>query len=157
MTNEMDGCMIQGCREWKGDELYEVVDKAHMRVYHLDLNDRSHPCDCHCTKWEKMPCIHVMRVLHWLEEYWRVWDYVGDEYRHEAVQSTCRDLNEKEKELLLWLPKMESVELDEEEIAPIVRSHKTNNGINKKRYHSVGEDQVCVKKQRTKKCVVCLK
>ena len=63
----------------------------------------------------------------------------------------------KEKELLLWLPKMESVELDEEEIAPIVRSHKTNNGINKKRYHSVGEDQVYVKKSRTKKCVVCLK
>ena len=41
---------------------------------------------------------------------------------------------------MLWLPKMESVELDEEEIAPIVRSHKTNNGINKKRYHSVSEE-----------------
>ena len=83
-----------------------------MRVYHLDVNERSHPCDCHCTKWEKIPCIHVMRVLHWLQEYWRVWDSVGDEYRHETVQSTCRDLNEKEKELLLWLPKKESVELD---------------------------------------------
>ena len=78
-----------------------MVDKAHMRVYHLDVNERSHPCDCHCTKWEKIPCIHVMRVLHWLKEYWRVWDYVGDEYRHETVQSICRDLNEKEKELLL--------------------------------------------------------
>ena len=65
-------------KQWRGDEFY-VVDKAHKRVYHLDLNERSHPCDCHCTKWEKMPSIHVMRVLHWLEEYWRVWEYVGDE------------------------------------------------------------------------------
>ena len=40
---------------------------------------------------------------------------------------------------------------------PIVRSHKTNNGTIRKRYHSVGEDQVCVKKQRIKKCVVCFK
>ena len=83
-----------------------------MRVYHLDVNERSHSCDCPCTKWEKILCIHVMRVLHWLKEYWRVWDSVGDEYRHETVQSTCRNLNEKEKELLLWLPKKESVELD---------------------------------------------
>ena len=52
---------------------------------------------------------------------------------------------------------MESVELDEEEMAPIVRSHSNNNGINKERYYSVGEDLVCVKKQRNKKCVVCLK
>ena len=62
-----------------------MVDKAHMRVYHLDVNERSHSCDCHCTKWEKIPCIHVLRVLHWLKEYWRVWDSVGDEYRHETV------------------------------------------------------------------------
>ena len=53
--------------------------------------------------------------------------------------------------------KVESVELDEEEIAPIVRSYKTNNGINRKRYHSVGEDKVCVKRQRTTKCIVCFK
>ena len=46
-------------------------------------------------------------------------------------------------EELLWLPKMESVELDEEEIAPIVRSHSNNNEINKKRYHSV-EKTICV-------------
>ena len=76
-----------GCRQWKEDELYEVVDKAHMRVYHLDVNERSHPCDYHCTKWEKIPFIHVMRVLHWLKEYWRVWDSVDDEYRHETVCS----------------------------------------------------------------------
>ena len=126
-----------------GERYYEVVDKAHMRVYHVDLNDSDQPCDCHYTKWEKMPCIHVMRVLHWLQEYWRVWAFAGDEYRQEMVQLTCRDLNESEKELLLWLPKMESVELDEEEMAPIVRSYKTNNGINRKRYHSVGEGQVC--------------
>ena len=152
-----NGTMRRRLHDLRKQKKDEVVDKVHMRVCRLDLNDRSHPCDCHCRKWEKMPCIHVIRVLHWLQEYWRVWDYVGDEYRHHTVQSTCRDLNEKEKELLLWLPKIESVELDEEEIAPIVRSHKTNNGINKKRYHSMGEDQVCVKKQRTKKSVVCLK
>ena len=84
---------------WKGDEHYEVVNKTHKRVYHVDLNDSSHPCDCHYTKWEKMSCIHVMRVFHWLQEYWRVWAFVGDEYL--LFQLTCRDLNEKE--LLLWL------------------------------------------------------
>lgn len=62
-----------------------MVDKAHMRVYHLDVNERSHSCDCHCMKWKKIPCIHVMRVLDWLQEYWRVWDSVDDEYRHEMV------------------------------------------------------------------------
>ena len=51
--------------------------------------------------------------------------------------------------------KVESVELDE--MAPIVRSYKSGNGINRKRYHSVGEDKVCVKKRRTMKCVVCFK
>ena len=106
-----------------------MVDKAHMRVYHVVLNDSDQPCDCHYTKWEKMPCIHVMRVLHWLQEYWRVWAFVGDEYRQEMVQLTCRDLNEKEKELLLWLPKMESVELDEEEIVPIGRTNRAMESI----------------------------
>ena len=81
-----------------GERYYEVVDKAHMRVYHVDLNNSDQPCDCHYTKWEKMPCIHVMRVLHWLQEYWRVWAFVGDEYL--LFQLTCRDLNEKE--LFLW-------------------------------------------------------
>ena len=51
--------------------------------------------------------------------------------------------------------KVESVELDE--ITPIVRSYKTNNGINRKRYRSVGEDKVCVKRQRTTKWIVCFK
>ena len=63
-----------------------MVDKAHMRVYHLDVNERSDSCDCHCTKWEKIPCIHVLRVLHWLQEYSRVWDYVDDEYRKRFSQ-----------------------------------------------------------------------
>ena len=81
------------------DEHYEVVDKTHKRVYHVDLIDSSHPCDYHYTKWEKMPCIHMMRVLHWLQEDWRVWAFVGDEYL--LFQLTCRNLNENE--LLLWL------------------------------------------------------
>ena len=45
------------------------------------------------------------------------------------VQLTCRDLNEKEKELLLWLPKVESVELDEEEIVPIGRTNRAMESI----------------------------
>ena len=96
--------------------------------------------------------IHVMRVLHWLGEYWRVREFGGD---YGATDRSVK-LWECDEELL-WLPKMESVELDEEEMAPVVRSHKTNNGIKRKRYHSVGEDQVCVKKRRTNECVVCLK
>ena len=112
-----------------GERYYEVVDKAHKRVYHVDLNDSDQPCDCHYTKWEKMPCIHVMRVLHWLQEYWRVWAFVGDEYRQEMVQLTCRDLNESEKELLLWLPKVESEKLDKEEIVPIGRTNRAMESI----------------------------
>ena len=155
MRNDMDGCMINGNESWKGDGYYEVVDKAHKRVYHINLKCRDEPCDCHDTKWEKIPCIHVIRVLHWLEEYWRVWEFVGDEYRYQTVQSTCRDLNEKEKELLLSLPKMGSIELNENEIASIFRSYYHGNGINRKRYHSRGEDKTYVKKPRTKTCVVC--
>ena len=51
--------------------------------------------------------------------------------------------------------KVESVELDE--IAPIVRSYKSGNGTIRKHYRSVGEDIVCVKRQRTTKCIVCFK
>ena len=51
--------------------------------------------------------------------------------------------------------KVESVELDE--IAPIVRSYKSGNGTIRKRYRSVGEDIVCVKRQRTTKWIVCFK
>ena len=87
-----------------------MVDKVHRRVHHLDMNERSHPCDWHCRKWEKMPCIHVMRALHWLGEYWRVWELVGD---YGATDRSFK-LWECNEELLLWLPNMESVELDEE-------------------------------------------
>ena len=51
--------------------------------------------------------------------------------------------------------KVESVELDE--IAPIVQSYKSGNGTIRKRYRSVGEDKVCVKRQRTTKWIVCFK
>ena len=51
--------------------------------------------------------------------------------------------------------KVESVELDE--MAPIVRSYKSGNRTIRKRYRSVGEDKVCMKRQRTTKCIVCFK
>ena len=37
--------------------------------------------------------------------------------------------------MLFWLQKMESVELDEEEMAPIIRLHNTNSGTIRKCYY----------------------
>ena len=58
-----------------------------------------------------------------------MWAFAGDEYRQEMVQLTCRDLSEKEKELLLWLPKVESEKLDKEEIVPIGRTNRAMESI----------------------------
>ena len=148
MASEEDGCLMKGREQWKGKNHYEVVDKAHRRVYHVNMEDVRSPCDCHVTRWEKMPCIHVIRVCHWLGEYWRVWQYVGDEYRLQKVQQACRSLNGEEMSLLLWLSKMESTKVDEKERVAMVRSYSHGNGINRRRYHSICEDQCCVKKRK---------
>ena len=42
----------------------------------VDLSDTANPYRYHQPKWQKVPCIHVIRVLNWREEYWRVWEYV---------------------------------------------------------------------------------
>ena len=86
--------------------MYKVKDTGDKECYIVDLSDTANPCSCHQPKWQKVPCIHVIRVLNWREEFWRVWEYVGKEYTLERVEETCDFLNDKEFHLLKWIHNM---------------------------------------------------
>ena len=58
--------------ETVGKYWYKVKDEGHGEEYTIDLSDVTNPCSCHQPKWQKLPCVHVIRVLNWREEFWRV-------------------------------------------------------------------------------------
>ena len=111
----------------------------------------NHPC------WEKTPCIHIIRVLHYREEYWRVWEYVGKEYSLTEAKKTTGELCDIEMSLLNDMLIQRSIESDSSFIwrnaskgNMIWRNASKGNGQNKKRFKSRGEYNEPVK--RTKKC-----
>lgn len=111
----------------------------------------NHPC------WEKTPCIHIIRVLHYREEYWRVWEYAGKEYSLTEAKKTTGELCDIEMSLLNDMLIQRSIESDSSFIwrnaskgNMIWRNASKGNGQNKKRFKSRGEYNEPVK--RTKKC-----
>ena len=124
-----------------GRYMYKVKDTGHRECYIVDLSDTANPCSCHQPKWQKVPCIHVIRVLNWREEYWRVWEYVGKEYTLERVEETCNFLNDKEFHLLKWIHNM-LPEMSKR--TSFSRSYRMNNGRNSQRKPSDGEMLVTV-------------
>ena len=116
--------------------MYKVKDTGHRECYIVDLSDTANPCSCHQPKWQKVPCIHVIRVLNWREEYWRVWEYVGKEYTLERVEETCDFLNDKEFHLLKWIHNM-LPEMSKR--TSFSRSYRMNNGRNSQCKPSDGE------------------
>ena len=124
-----------------GRYMYKVKDTGHKECYIVDLSDTANPCSCHQPKWQKVPCIHVIRVLNWREEFWRVWEYVGKEYTLERVEETCDFLNDKEFHLLKWIHNM-LPEMSKR--TSFSRSYRMNNGRNSQRKPSDGEMLVTV-------------
>lgn len=127
-----------------GRYLYKVKDTLHGEVFTVDLSITSNPCSCHQPKWQKIPCIHVIRVLNWKKEFWRVWEFVGKEYTLSRVEDTCDYLSKDEFNFLKWihnvLPEMSNGNA-------FSRSFRMNNGINTARIPSTGEgsnDVYCV-------------
>ena len=111
----------------------------------------NHPC------WEKTPCTQIIRVLHYREEYWRVWEYAGKEYSLTEAKKTTGELCDIEMSLLNDMLIQRSIESDSSFIwrnaskgNMIWRNASKGNGQNKKRFKSRGEYNEPVK--RTKKC-----
>ena len=115
---------------------FRVIDRARRRVYKVSLESREDPCSCHLTYWEHTPCVHVLCVLHFRKEYWRVWEFVGGMYSYTSVKKTCRELTKKEEEVKTFLKELEQVKTTKKSV--VVRPHK--RGAQKaKRIPSTGE------------------
>ena len=114
---------------------FRVIDRARRRVYKVRLENREDPCCCHLMYWEHTPCVHVLCVLHFRKEYWRVWESVGGIYSYTSVKKTCRELT-KEEDVKTFLKELEQVKTTKKRV--IVRPHK--RGAQKaKRIPSTGE------------------
>lgn len=146
-TKHWDG-KEKGRKKKPGRYYFRVIDKPHQLVFMVNLPNKDNPCSCHRPHWERVPCIHVIRVLHYMEEYWRVWEYVGKEYSLEKATKTTGKLNEEEMSLLNDMLTQRSIE---SEGCMIWRNASKGNGQNKKRFKSRGEFSEPVK--RTKKAV----
>lgn len=120
---------------------FKVKDMAHGEDYFVDLSNTANPCTCHHPKWQKVPCIHVIRVLNWREEFWRVWEFVGKEYTFGEVEATCDYLTKEEFNFLVWIHNMLPEMINGNEFS---RSYRVNNGKNSARKPSDGEMNVTI-------------
>lgn len=134
-----------GRKKKAGRYYFRVIDKPHKLVFMVNLLNKDNPCSCHRSHWEKTPCIHIIRVLHSREEYWRVWEFVGKEYSLTEAKKTTGELNEKEMGLLKDLLTQKSIE---SESSFIWRNASKGNGQNKKRFKSRGEYNEPAKKSK---------
>lgn len=128
---------------------FRVIDRARRLVYEVRLENREDPCCYHLTYWEHTPCAHVLCVLHFRKEYWRVWECVGSMYSYISVKKTCRELTKKGKDVKTFLKELEQVKTTKKSV--IVRPHK--RGAQKaKRIPSTGEysKEKCDKKERVR-------
>ena len=69
------------------ERVYKVRDCAHDGEYTVDLSD---PCSCHRGHWAKTPCVYVILHLDYLKQWWKVWEYVGDDKPKPSVQFWLR-------------------------------------------------------------------
>lgn len=110
-----------------GTYWYKVKDTEHGVIYTIDLSSIDNPCSCHQPKWQKVPCIHVVKVLSQKGEYSRVWDYVGKEYTLGEVEATCDYMTDEEFSFLKWIHNL-IPELTTGRA--FSRSYRANNGKN---------------------------
>ena len=151
VTEEWDGAPIEQPANILGKYKYKVIDTGHRKVYYVCLSDADNPCSCHQTHWEKMPCVHVIRVLHYRREYDSVWGYVGEYYRLDSVRKTCTMLDEKQMALLDRLCEKEGIQ--SERRSDVVRAHRHGNGRKRNRIPSSGE-RLEIDKKRVKETIL---
>ena len=75
---------------------YKVIDQGYGSSNIVDLRGQS--CDCHVPHWSKLPCIHVIAVLHETNRYSQVCEMMGNQYVVSEVAKTCRDHTKEENE-----------------------------------------------------------
>lgn len=121
-----------------------MKDEGHGEEYTIDLSDVTNPCSCHQPKWQKLPCVHVIRVLNWREEFWRVWEYAGKEYTIGELEKTCDYFEKEEFDFLVWLHNLGAPEKKKKKTKIFSRSFKASNGRVTSRIPSTGEFSVGV-------------
>ena len=104
-----------------------MKDEGHGEEYTIDLSDVTNPCSCHQPKWQKLPCVHVIRVLNWREEFWRVWEYAGKEYTIGELEKTCDYFEKEEFDFLVWLHNLGAPEKKKKKTKIFSRSFKASN------------------------------
>lgn len=149
-TKDWDGLMDRVVDE--DDSLrkqwFKVYDTAFRKVYKVNMLSRDNPCSCHWTYWQKMPCVHVIRVLHHLHEYWRVWEFVDDVYCVNEIEKCCWRMDDDDDEFIenLWNVKPQK---DNKRLKAIL-ANSSLMGKKRKRNDSTGEKSKKTRKQRTK-------
>ena len=78
--------------------IFNVYDKDYKTVYTVKLREVS--CSCHVPYWSKLPCLHIIAVLHSRQEYTRVWSMIGSMYLINEVSKSCRELTKEEREVI---------------------------------------------------------
>ena len=122
--------------DWN-ERVFKVRDCAHDREYTVNLSDRTDPCSCHRGRWEKTPCVHVILLLDYMKQWWRVWEYVGDEYTLQEIEKSCECVGEDEEELIEWIQTWKQEERETGREIHVERSH--GNGQKRARFRSTGE------------------
>ena len=98
---------------------------------------RDNPCSCHWTYWQRIPCVHVIRVLHHLHEYWRVWEYVDDMYCVNEIEKSCWRMDDDDEEFMenIW----NTTALEVKKDMKTILANSSTKGKKRKRIDSNGD------------------
>ena len=138
-TKNWDGLMERvideddSCRK----QWFKVYDTAFWKVYRVNMLSRDNPCSCHWTYWQRIPCVHVIRVLHHLHEYWRVWEYVDDMYCVNEIEKSCWRMDDDDEEFMenIW----NTTALEVKKDMKTILANSSTKGKKRKRIDSNGD------------------
>lgn len=115
-----------------------VTDEDYHLTYTVDLIKKS--CTCNTPHWSKLPCIHVIAVLHERNEFKEVWDYVGEMYMMNEVKKTSSRMTYEEKELMNRIVERNMIPLNIENTIDVnLVNNRGRHANNSRRIRSVGE------------------
>lgn len=115
-----------------------VTDKDYHMTYTVDLIKLT--CTCNVPHWSKLPCIHVISVLHERNEFEKVWNYVGNMYLMDEVEKTSRRMTYEERQLMKSIVDRNMKPLNIENTVDVdLVNNRGRQPNNSRRIRSVGE------------------
>lgn len=119
--------------------LFLVEDMDYHTKY--TVNVQNHSCTCHTPHWSKLPCIHIIAVLHERQQYCKVWEMIGEMYLIKNTSKTSRNLSFEENIVLEDVANQNRIiPLPENIIDVALRDMRGRSIKNKHRYESKGEN-----------------